>query len=130
LDVVVSLLENDEAAQLQLSGEGAAAQSMGIDFISFPIPDRGVPASVPPVLSMIEKIVAALDKGRNVAVHCRQGIGRSGMIAIGALMSVGMGTEEAIRVVSAARGITVPETSEQLHWLQHLPLGHPIVTSR
>lgn len=127
LDVVVSLLENEEAAQLQLDREGVAAQSKGMDFISFPIPDRGVPESVPAALSLLETIVGALEKGRGVAVHCRQGIGRSGMIAIGALMGAGMGAEQAIEMVSAARGIAVPETPAQLEWLQHLPSGYPAV---
>jgi protein-tyrosine phosphatase len=58
-------------------------------------------------------------------VHCRQGIGRSGLIAIGALMSSGFATEEAIRAVSLARGLPIPETPAQHEWLRHLPAGHP-----
>ena len=42
VDVVVSLLENDEATQLDLGGERQAAEHNGVSFISFPIPDRGV----------------------------------------------------------------------------------------
>ena len=44
VDVVVSLLEPEEAAQLVLEGEAAAAAESGIAFRLFPIPDRGVPA--------------------------------------------------------------------------------------
>jgi len=69
LDTVVSLLENDEAAQLQLAHEREAAELKGIDFISFPIPDRGVPASMPAVISVLKRIVGALENGKNVAVH-------------------------------------------------------------
>jgi hypothetical protein len=50
LDVVVSLLEEEEAAQLELTSEGDIARAKGIQLISFPIPDRGVPASMPAVL--------------------------------------------------------------------------------
>jgi hypothetical protein len=72
LDVVVSLLEKDEAAQLELAREGDVAQSKGVDFIWFPIPDRGVPASVQGALGLLRNITQALEQGKNVAVHCRQ----------------------------------------------------------
>jgi protein-tyrosine phosphatase len=129
LDTVVSLLENDEAAQLQLAHEREAAELKGIDFISFPIPDRGVPASMPAVISVLKRIVGALENGKNVAVHCRQSVGRSGLIAAGALIASGVGTDKAIDVVSTARGVTVPETRAQLEWLRHLPSEHPVAAS-
>jgi hypothetical protein len=40
IDLVVSLLENEEAEQLDLLAERRAAESNGIQFIPFPIPDR------------------------------------------------------------------------------------------
>lgn len=129
LDVLISLLEPDEATQLQLADEQDAAESKGIAFISFPIPDRGVPASVSATLSLLRRIFSFLDEGKNVAVHCRQGVGRSGLIAAGALISSGIGADEAIRVVGAARGVAVPETPEQLEWLHRLPSEEPVEIS-
>ena len=78
VDVVVSLLENEEASQLELMGEGHAAEHNSISFISFPIPDRGVPASFGDAASLMIRIAGQLEAGKNVAVHCRQGVGRSG----------------------------------------------------
>lgn len=129
LDMVVSLLEPDEIAQLELIHEGDIAGSKGVRFISFPIPDRGVPASAQAALSLLRTVVEALDDGKNVAIHCRQGIGRSGLIAAGVLMASGIAVEQAIQTVSAARGETIPETSEQLQWIRHLPAGN-LVASR
>jgi len=129
LDSVVSLLEKEEAAQLQLDHERDAAASNGINFISFPIPDRGVPASVPAVLSLLREIVGALEEGKSVALHCRQGVGRSGLIAAGVLMSSGMETEKAIDVVTTARGVRVPETAAQLAWLHRLPSERPVAAA-
>lgn len=126
LSMIVSLLEDEEAAQLRLAREGHAAEVEGIDFISFPIPDRGIPGSTAAALSLLKQIVAALEGGKNVAVHCRQGIGRSGLIAAGALVSTGMPADVAIDVVSRARGLTIPETPEQVRWLHHLPSEHPV----
>lgn len=121
LDVVVSLLEDEEAAQLELAHEAEAAHREGIEFIRFPIKDRGVPDSSDATRALLHRIVEALNAGKHVVVHCRQGIGRSGLIAAGALMTSGVGTEEAIKAVSIARGGPIPETSAQLEWLQHLP---------
>jgi protein-tyrosine phosphatase len=124
IDIVVSLLEKNEAAQLGLDREGDAAEAKGIHFISFPIPDRGVPASISDVLSLFGNLARALEEGKNVAVHCRQGVGRSGLIAAGLLVTSGVGIEEAIELVSAARGQTVPETAAQRQWIQHLLSAH------
>ena len=126
VDVIVSLLEEDEAAQLDLADEAKAAEANGLRFISFPIPDRGIPASTPAAVSLVANIGGALEEGKNVAVPCRQGIGRSGLIAAGVLMTSGLSPEQAIQVVSTARGITVPETSEQRSWAQQLPAPLPV----
>jgi protein-tyrosine phosphatase len=45
--------------------------------MSFPIPDRGVPASNRQALSLLGNTAATLEQGQNIALHCRQGIGRS-----------------------------------------------------
>jgi hypothetical protein len=121
IDIIVSLLEADEGAQLDLADEDKAAAANGIRFISFPIPDRGVPASAPEALSLIAAISDALERGNNVAVHCRQGVGRSGLIAVGVLANAGIDPERAIEIVSSARGQTVPETPEQCSWIHRWP---------
>jgi protein-tyrosine phosphatase len=129
LDVVISLLEKDEASELELAREGEAAESNSVQFISFPIPDRGVPASTRDALALLSSVAAALEEGKNVAVHCRQGIGRSGLIAASLLLTSGVGVEQAIDMVSAARGIPVPETLAQIEWLRHLPSERLVLTS-
>jgi protein-tyrosine phosphatase len=129
IDVMVSLLEEEEAAQLNLSGEAAAADANGVRFISFPIPDRGVPAAGPGARSLLAAISDALAEGSNVAVHCRQGVGRSGLIAVAVLADSGVDVEQAIRTVSSARGQSVPETADQRRWLQRL-VSRPPVAAR
>jgi protein-tyrosine phosphatase len=123
------LLEKEEAAQLELAEEGPAAESQKVRFISFPISDRGVPASTQAALLLLRDIAEALEEGKNVAVHCRQGVGRSGLIAAAVLMTSGIGVEKAIETVGAARGQTVPETLEQLQWIHQLPAEHLVGTS-
>ncbi len=127
IDMVVSLLEADEAAQLDLAREAEAAEASNIRFVSFPIPDRGTPASTTAALSLITVIADSLRNSKNVAVHCRQGIGRSGMIAAGVLVNSGINPEQAIETVSLARGQMIPETRGQRQWLKELPSERPLV---
>jgi protein-tyrosine phosphatase len=117
IDVVVSLLEPEEEAQLALEGEGDAATVSGIAFRSFPIPDRGVPTTPESVAELANEIIDALKAGRNVAVHCRQGIGRSGMIVGGVLVASGKDLTAALKAIKESRGLEVPETEEQRRWL-------------
>lgn len=117
IDVVVSLLEREEEAQLVLEGEAAAASASGIEFRPFPIPDRGVPVSQESVAELANGIVDALESGRNVAVHCRQGIGRSAVIVGAVLVAAGEAPTTALRTIEVSRGVEVPETDEQRQWL-------------
>lgn len=122
--IVVSLLEPEEEAHLNLAGERDAAERNGIQFVSFPVADRGVPSSIQATVSLLRSITSALGNGKNVAVHCRQGIGRSGLIAAAVLMSAGSTPDAAIDAVTIARGLTVPETHEQVRWLQESMVQH------
>ena len=98
---------------------GAKLASM-LSFHFFPIPDRGIPAPRAAAISAIGKIAGQLDGGRNVAIHCRQGIGRSGLIAVAVLVRSGMNPAESMQIVSSARGVCVPETQGQRTWLEEL----------
>ena len=101
------------------SERGDAANLFGIEFLSCPIPDRGVPTSTPNILASLKRITAALENGKHVAIHCRQGVGRSGLMAAGALINSGMDVGKATELASQARGVTVPETAAQLAWLRN-----------
>ncbi len=117
IDIVVSLLEPGEAADLHLEDEAVQSEATGIQFFSFPIVDRSIPASTSDIHRFLGKIDADLSQGKNVAVHCRQGIGRAGLIAAALLIEQGLGPTEAIRRVSTARRLPIPETEEQRLWI-------------
>jgi protein-tyrosine phosphatase len=117
IDVVLTLLTRDEAAEFDLEGEAEAAATHGVRFRSFPVPDRDVPASRTAFRDLVSEVVGELSAGHGVAVHCRQGIGRAGLVAAGVLIAAGIDPAEAVARVSTARGRTVPETPAQLRWL-------------
>ena len=124
LDMIVSLLEDEEERQLGLGNEARLTKESGMRFVSFQITDRGVPESARATWSVLGTIRSALERGQNVAVHCRQGIGRSALIAAGALMNTGMDADSAMKIVGAARGLSVPETPEQREWVRRVLAGH------
>lgn len=123
VNAVLSLLTPDEERDLDLSGEGGAIITQGMDFTSFPIPDRQVPRSEAKFAEVLESAARALSAGKNVLVHCRQGIGRSGLVAACLLVKKGMSPGAAIASVSAARGVSIPETAEQRDWIDHYAVG-------
>ena len=117
VDVVVSLLTSDEIDDLDLAQEARLCQANGIEFLSFPVVDRSVPASQRATLDFVRKLEGFLAGGKSVTIHCRQGIGRSALIAACLLVLVGTNPETAFRAISAARGCSVPETPHQRQWV-------------
>jgi hypothetical protein len=56
VDVVVSLLEAGEAQDVRLRDEGALCVGAGLEFLSLPICDHGVPDPVEPVASLTREL--------------------------------------------------------------------------
>ena len=114
---IVSLLEEFEVRETGLTHEACWAAQAGLSFQSFPIPDRGVPASVPAAHTLWVGLADKVRNGQAVGIHCRASIGRAGLITAGVLAQLGIPLEEAWRRTSAARGRPVPDTDEQRQWL-------------
>jgi protein-tyrosine phosphatase len=119
VDVVLSLLTPEEERDLDLVEEASEAKTQKMKFWSFPIPDRQVPKSETNLAESLDKVTDALSAGENVLVHCRQGVGRTGLVVACLLVKNGMSPGAAVENVSAARGVTVPETMEQRDWIDH-----------
>lgn len=117
LNTAVSLLTPEEEKDLDLPNEAHAVRERGMRFASFPISDREVPASQTELAALLDKIDHDLTAGKNVIVHCRAGIGRSSLVAACLLTMKGVPPQAAVKKVSAARGLSVPETKEQRNWI-------------
>jgi protein-tyrosine phosphatase len=114
---ILSLLTRHEERELDLAAEPQIATETGLKFLSLPIPDRDVPTSPSQVAPVLDELDKDLSTGKNVVIHCRQGIGRSGMMAACLLVLRGSDPESAVNTVQEARGLAVPETPEQRHWI-------------
>jgi protein-tyrosine phosphatase len=116
---VISLLESHEEEEMDLRGESVEVRGQGLEFSSFPIPDRQVPTSEAKLAQVLEKLDRSLSSGKSVLIHCRQGVGRSGLVAACLLVKKGMSPGAAIEKITVARGVAVPETKEQREWIDH-----------
>ena len=119
IDVVVSMLENVEAAELGLEREDAAAQSAGLNFVSFPIHDRSVPASREKFEELLSELDSQIKNKKRIGIHCRTCIGRASVVSSSLLIRSGMNAREAWRQVEKARGFPVPDTEEQREWVDN-----------
>jgi protein-tyrosine phosphatase len=117
IEVLVSLLTPDEGVDLGLAAEGKLAESMGIDFISYPIPDRTTPAGEDGFRRLVARLAEAVQKGKRIGAHCRASIGRSSVTTAAVLIQLGVRPEEALAMIEEARGCQVPDTVEQLQWI-------------
>jgi len=109
---VASLLEPDEAAQLHLADEAEACARVGLCFHHLPVRDGSIPGFARYVAFM-DSLAEALSDGQGLLVHCRHGIGRSSLVAIGLLLHAGVPYAEAVERVSQARGAVLPSTLPQ-----------------
>jgi protein-tyrosine phosphatase len=117
IKVLVSLLELHEIRELGLSKAPQLCASNGMDYINFQIVDRSVPIMSPKIFSLIGNVHRRVQLGENTVIHCRAGIGRTGLIAASILVKQGYSPSEAFALVSKARGVQVPDTQEQYDWV-------------
>jgi protein-tyrosine phosphatase len=116
--LLVSLLAERDVHTLGLAEEHLRFEALGGCFVAYPIDDFSVPDDLKSFADLVARIHATLVMGRGVAVHCRGGIGRSGMVVSAVLIREGLSLERSLEVVSLARGHPVPETTAQRHWLE------------
>ena len=117
VELLVSMLTPDEQADMSLTAEAECCHAAGMEYLSVPIPDFGVPSDRVAFEDAVAQAVRTLLQGQSVAVHCRQSIGRSGLFTCAVLVAMGMPLEKAVTTASEARGVPVPESPEQRRWL-------------
>jgi protein-tyrosine phosphatase len=113
-----------EVHDLGLQREAELCRSHGMDFLSFPIADRGLPEASAAV-RLAEDLAARLTDGTTVLIHCRAGIGRSAVIAACVMIRLGIAVPDALDRIAAARGVGVPDTEEQRAWVMVLGREYP-----
>jgi protein-tyrosine phosphatase len=115
---VVSLLEPAEADALGLAREAELVTAQSMNYVSFAIPDMNQPACSEDFAQLAQRLFSEIEAGTNTLIHCRGGIGRSGLLAAAVLLIGGRSIQAAFAQVSRIRRMPVPETPQQAAWLQ------------
>ena len=120
IDAIVSALTREENAELDLIQEKEQCEKAGIEFMFFPIADRGVPLSAKVALELVRRLEQELARGKKIAIHCRQGVGRAALLAACFLAASGVDLASVWERIAAARGCAVPDTLEQREWVARI----------
>jgi protein-tyrosine phosphatase len=117
VEAVISLLEREEIAELDIAEEKSLCEAHGISYLSFPIKDRNIPLSKREAFDFARILANLLQDGSSVVIHCRQGVGRSALVAACVLVLGGSSVEKAFELIEKARRCSVPDTEEQRQWV-------------
>jgi len=99
---------------------------MDVEYLRKPIKDHGLPESRADMADILATIRQAQQQGRPVYVHCRAGIGRTGMVMGCLLVESGLAGEEALRELNrlwqqcrrSRSWPSIPETDEQVDFVR------------
>lgn len=120
--MLISLVEAHEFEHLGVPGFVADVQRYGFTWQHVPIPDFGTPDDAALALwrGIAPDVVAVLDRGGRIVLHCAAGRGRTGMIAAKILVERGMAVDAAIAVIRARRPGAI-ETENQASFVGNGP---------
>ncbi len=114
---VLTMTEQEEMDALGCSRLGELIQEAGIKWLHLPVPDYGglEGNNLDRWPAVSGSVHACLDAGGAIVVHCRGGVGRSGMIALRLLVERGEEPDLALQRLRSVRPGAV-ETKAQLAW--------------
>ncbi len=121
----VTLIEDHEFDLLKVKDLGKRVEELGMRWIHLPIRDVDVPDS------RFEKgwatagpeIQQRLQTGESILIHCRGGLGRTGLVAGLILVELGMAPEKAIRKVRTARPGAIETAAQERYVFNAKPLA-------
>jgi len=120
-DQVVTIMDRSEFSVLRVPDLDARVVAHGMNWTYLPIPDQDVPkaefdAAWPQVRATL---LASLHAGNNVVLHCRGGLGRTGLVAALILIETGMTAENAIQAVRSLRPRAIETAAQERYVLNY-----------
>lgn len=125
---LVTFLEDHEFGILSVPDLGQKAEEFGLEWHHLPIPDVKVPTERFELLWTYSGHVLRkkLASGEKIVLHCRGGLGRTGVVGARLLIEFGLDPSDAIGRVRAARKGAI-ETKEQKKYV--LSVAPPAIAS-
>ncbi|BCG47958.1 Predicted protein-tyrosine phosphatase [Citrifermentans bremense] len=115
---LVTLVEEHEFAELHVPDFRQTVIDSGLEWFHLPIVDGSIPDDRfdRALQGCRGRITELLCKGKGIVIHCRGGLGRTGLFAAMLLSDFGMEPEEAISLIRGARPGAI-ETLEQENYI-------------
>lgn len=117
IDILVSLLSDDQVEMLELKEEALIAKQLGMGYLHHPIPDHQLPRNPRAFRAFVNGLAQRLRDGHRIGIHCWGSIGRAPLTAACTLIHLGWKAEAALAAIESARGCPIPETEEQKQWV-------------
>ncbi len=112
---LVSVMEEHEYYDFEIPDLFERDLVEGLEVLRFAIEDMNVPreAEAEKYEELIRDIVERMRDGKNVIVHCRGGLGRTGTVAACALVALGHPAKDAIGLVRETREGTIQTPGQE-----------------
>lgn len=121
-DILVSLMEDFEFDDLGISDFKEKCAEKSIKNIRFHIVDGSIPEEkdLGDYLKLAKELKLELENGKNVVIHCRGGLGRTGTLASCILVLFGFSPKDALEETRKCRKGTV-ENEIQEKFIENFP---------
>jgi hypothetical protein len=118
-DLAITLMEDHEFAVLGVPHFRRDVAASGIPWVFAPIVDGGIPdaAFERAWLELGPRVRGILRAGGRVLIHCRGGLGRTGLLAATLLVELGADPRAAIAAVKDARPGTIENDAQEAYVL-------------
>lgn len=103
IDCIICLIEDFEFDEVQISEYPEEVLKLGIDFIHYQIKDHYIPTNLQTFHQLVLLTLNLLDSGKKILIHCRGGVGRTGVLCACVLIHKGFTGTEAISYVRERR---------------------------
>ncbi|AYC32868.1 protein phosphatase [Pseudomonas cavernae] len=102
---LLTLMPTEELSQNEVENLPEQCQQRGIEWFHLPVADEQAPGEAFQAAweANRERIKQLLSDGKNIAIHCKGGSGRTGLIAAQLLIENGVLFREAVSAVQALR---------------------------
>ena len=105
VSAVVTTLTEDEMAEYGVADLGQQVEAAGLTWYHLPVPDKSLPEEAFEARwpEAQQRLQALLEAGARVAVHCRGGTGRTGLVAAKIVLACGADWDKTLDAIRSAR---------------------------